>query len=100
MLEILLLWALTRRIGAIVEKKGRKSGWYKVLTVVLWFGGEFVGAILGLIVVGGDESARCLAYIVALVGATIGAGVSFLIANSLSPADTTLPPPPSGGPVG
>lgn len=35
MLEIIALVLLTRRIGTIVEQKGRSSGGYKVLTVAL-----------------------------------------------------------------
>ncbi|MBL7182903.1 MAG: HEAT repeat domain-containing protein [Anaerolineae bacterium] len=85
MLEILVLWALTKRIGSIVEQKGRKSGRYKVLTVVLWLGGEIIGAIVGAIMAGADESARYLIYIVALGGAAVGAGISYLIAENLAP---------------
>jgi len=88
MLEILALWALTRQIGKLVEQKGHKSGWYKVLTVVLWFGGEIVGAILGVIVTGASESSQCLIYLFALVGAAAGAGVAYLIAISLSPTNS------------
>ena len=58
MLEILALSAFTRLTGNTVEKKGYKSGGYKVLTVVLWFGGEIFGAIVGAIMTGGDESAK------------------------------------------
>ena len=62
MLEIIALWHLTKRMGRLVEEKGHRSGWYKVLTVVLWFGGEIAGAIVGAVVTGcrGDSSA-CLA---------------------------------------
>ena len=54
MLEILMLIFLTRKVGEIVGAKGRKAGWYKFMTVLLWFGCEVVGAIIGipLIVVG------------------------------------------------
>ena len=92
MLEIIALMALTKRIGSIVEQKGHKSRWYKVLTVVLWFGGELTGGILGLIVAGADESAQCLIYLFALLGAAVGAVIAYSIANSLSPIG---PPPPA-----
>jgi hypothetical protein len=95
MIEILVIWVLAKRIGNIVEEKGRKSGWHKVLAVVLWFGGEIIGAIIGAIVVGADESAQCLVYLFALLGAAAGAGIAFLIANNLSPVvspgPTSLP---------
>jgi len=93
MLEILILWALTKRIGSIVEQKGHKSGSYKVLTVVLWFGGEIIGAIVGVMMAGADESAQCLIYIVALGGAAVGAGISYLIADNLAPVRPTSPLP-------
>jgi len=98
MLEILVLWTLTKKIGNIVEQKGRKSGLYKVLTVVLWFGGEITGAILGVILTGADESAQCLIYIIALLGAAVGAVIAYLIANSVSPVGPTSPltPPTTG----
>jgi hypothetical protein len=51
----LALLALTKRIGQMVEQKGHKSGRYKALIVELWFGGEFVGAIAGVIMTGGNE---------------------------------------------
>jgi len=85
MLEIIALWTLAKRVGQIVEEKGRKSGWYKVLTVVLWFGGEFMGAIIGSLIVGIDESTQCLVYIFALIGAAIGAGIAYWIAKNVSP---------------
>lgn len=83
MLEILALYTLTTRIGAIVEQKGHKSGSYKLMTVALWFGGEIFGAIIGSLMAGGGESAQCVIYIVALIGAGAGAGIAFAIANNL-----------------
>jgi hypothetical protein len=83
MLEILLLIFLTRKIGAICEEKGRKAGGYKALTVVLWFGGEIAGAIIGVVATSGDGGA--LVYLLALFGAAVGAAISFAIVNSLTP---------------
>lgn len=88
MLEILVLWQLTKQIGHMVEQKGRKSGWYKVLTVALWFGGEIMGAIVGVILASAGESTQCMVYLCALGGAAIGAGVAYLIASRLSPASS------------
>jgi len=83
MLEIWAIWALTKKIGSMLEEKGRKSGWYKVLTVILWFGGEIVGAIIGAVITGGDEDAACLLYAFALGGAAAGAGIAYAIASSV-----------------
>lgn len=84
MIEILLLVALTRKIGRICEEKGRKAVGFKALTVMLWFGGEIVGAVIG--VSSGVEGLGV--YLFALVGAAIGAGISVLIANNLTPVQT------------
>ncbi len=81
MLEILALLALTKKIGAIAETKGRKAGGYKLLTVVLWIGGEFIGAFIGAAIGNGDT---CATYAVAIAGAAIGAGIAYLIVNGLS----------------
>jgi len=83
MLEIWLLWVLTKRIGKIVEQKDRKSGWYKILTVLLWLGGEFTGVIVGIAIVDKFELSEWVAYLFGWVGAAVGAGIAYLIANKL-----------------
>jgi hypothetical protein len=83
MLEILLLIALTRRIGRMLESKGRASGGYKVLAVALWFGGEIVGMMIGILLSGRSET---FAYIVALVGAAVGAGIAYHLAQEAASA--------------
>lgn len=97
MLEIFTLIWLTRRVGEIVGAKGRKPGWYKFMTVVLWFGCEVGGAIIGGIIVAlsGSEAAW-LAYLFALVGAACGAGAAILIAKAVPPVAVMpmAPPPP------
>ena len=84
MIEILLLVALTRRIGRICEEKGRRAGGFKGLTVLLWFGGEIVGAVIAAS--SGVEGAGV--YLFALIGAAVGAGISVLIANNLTPVQS------------
>lgn len=78
MLELIVLIALTRRVGAVVEKKGHASRRYKVLTVILWFGGEVVGAFIGAIASNGETAPT---YVAALVGAAVGAGIAYMIAD-------------------
>jgi uncharacterized membrane protein YeaQ/YmgE (transglycosylase-associated protein family) len=94
MLEIILLIYLTRHVGETVEAKGRKAGWYKVLTVVLWLGCEIGGAIVGGIIAALSGSGNLVVYLFALVGAAVGAGISILIARSVSPLAYDQPPPP------
>ena len=80
MLEIIAIVALTRYVGKIVKQKNRKPGLYQFLTVIFWIGFEFIGAIIGTLMYGeGMER-----YGIALLGAGIGALISYGIANSLS----------------
>src|SRR5690348_11305367 len=105
MLEILGLIALCKSIGRILERKGRRSGWFKFLVVIAWFGGEFVGAILAAIVAvivnPQREPPMGAIYITALVCAAASVGLVFLIASLLSdlrPLQAALNPalaPPS-----
>ncbi|HLO16486.1 MAG TPA: hypothetical protein VK206_16760 [Anaerolineales bacterium] len=90
MLEILVLIVLTRRIGTIVEPKGYKSGGYKLLAVLLWFGGEILGAIIGAVIARRDESAQCLIYLIALTGAAIGGFIAYAIAKARAQAGSPL----------
>jgi MFS-type transporter involved in bile tolerance (Atg22 family) len=94
MLEILALIYLTRHVGEIVESKGRKAGWFKVMTVMLWLGCEIGGGIIGAIIATLTSSTELLAYLFALIGAAVGAGVAIIIAKSLSPLTFDQPPPP------
>ncbi len=98
MLEILGLFWLTKRIGLIVEQKGHRSLWYKVMTVLLWFGGEFAGAFMGALLTQGDESALCVLYLIAIMGAVAGAGISYLIATSLGVIGPSLVAGAAGAP--
>lgn len=80
MLEILAIVWLCKRIGRIVREKGRSAGGFQFLAVVLWLGGEILGAIVGAMT--GNEPAI---YVFALCGAVVGAIIANIIASSLSP---------------
>ena len=82
MIEILALIFLTRKIGAICEEKGRKTGWYKALTVLLWFGFEAAGVVIGIVAFGAEGG---VIYLYALIGAAVGTGIAFLIVKNLKP---------------
>lgn len=73
-----------KKIGEIVESKGYRSFWYKLMTVGFWIGGEVVGAIFGAILLGASAG-ECAVYLFALAGAVGGASVAFLIATNLPP---------------
>jgi hypothetical protein len=89
MLEIIILFKLCRRIGEIAEQKGRKGGWYKLMLVVFWIGGELFLGIAGeitlVVINGGREPNVGAAYLLALLGAVVGAYVAFTIAKSVPP---------------
>jgi hypothetical protein len=101
MLEIIALVYLTRRVGEIAREKGRKAGWFKLMTVVLWIGCELGGAVAGGIAVALAGWPEAVTYVFALVGAAAGAGLSFLIVKTLPVRDAALmqqpPPPPAFG---
>jgi hypothetical protein len=83
MLEILLLISMCKSIGRIVREKGRSATPFQVMLVVLWLVGEFVGAVVGAIVLGGGMAI----YLFALMGAAAGAIVTFVIAKNLQSMD-------------
>lgn len=101
MLEILALVYLTRRVGDIAREKGRKAGWFKLMTVLLWIGCEIGGAVAGGIAVALTGWPEAVIYLFALVGALVGAALSFLIVKTLPVRDAALmqppPPPPAFG---
>ncbi|MEZ5427351.1 MAG: hypothetical protein R2747_13860 [Pyrinomonadaceae bacterium] len=98
MLEILILFFLTRKIGDICEDKGRSAIGFKILTVALWFVGELIGAVFGVILSGGRGG--LLLYVFALVGAAIGAGIVFLIVSSLKPDPENIRKADTGSTLG
>jgi len=84
MLEILLLFFLCKKIGAVVAAKGHPKVGYQVLLVVCWIIGEVGGAIIGVAMLGGGEGNMGALILPALLGAAGGATIAFVIANSLS----------------
>src|SRR4051812_10380964 len=97
MLEILLLYFLGKKLAGIVRSKGRSSGVYVVLLVVLWLAGEFGGLALGAVIsataspVGEPDGIVML--VGAIVGAALGTTTAFLIVRNLSPIPRHQEPP-------
>jgi hypothetical protein len=79
MLEILLLIWLTNKIGKIADERGHRSGPYKLMTVLFWFGGEFLGAAIGASLSG----TSLVTYGIAILGAAAGAIIANWIAKGL-----------------
>jgi hypothetical protein len=68
MLEIIILYRLTREIGARVTEKGYKPGLFKFLTVIFWIVFEMIGAFFGILLFSGGF----LTYLCGLIGAIFG----------------------------
>jgi hypothetical protein len=91
MLEIILLIALCRNLGNKLRAKARTPWPFQLMLVLAWFGGELVGAVVG-VVISGDEGG-CLLYLFALMGAAVGAAMVSILVHYL-PALETVPSDP------
>jgi len=81
MLEIIALIILTKKVGAMVGQKDYPADWFKTMAAGLWFGGEFIGAVIGTLATIKTGSPLLITYIVALVGALLGAVLAIVMAN-------------------
>lgn len=90
MIELIVIWKLATGIGNIASQKGLKKLGYQIMAVILWLCGEIFGAILGGTVLGTNGS-FWLNYLFALVGAAIGAGITFLVMYLLPNPATVSP---------
>src|ERR1019366_3802487 len=88
MLEILLVVSISNKIAANLQAKGRSATGYVILFVFLWFAGEILGFIAGIIVEG---DLNLLAYLFALAGAAVGGTIGYVIANSVPPLERERP---------
>jgi hypothetical protein len=89
MLEIVLLVFLCKRVGAMLRAKGRSAGWFQFLVVVGWFAGEFMGAVVAIMLAGLGGGA---VYLGAVLGAAAGVTAVYVAARSLAPAFNGGPP--------
>ncbi|MEN9547459.1 MAG: hypothetical protein RIR12_50 [Bacteroidota bacterium] len=55
MLEIIALIWLTGLNGKLADRKGKKPGRWKLYTVLAWIVGEFLGALLAVIILKSDD---------------------------------------------
>ncbi len=78
MLEIIAAVFLGREIKKIVEAKGLKATRYIVIMIALWVGLEFTGAIIGTLMFGDGG----MVYLFAILGAIVGAYLSYTIAKN------------------
>lgn len=79
MLEIIALITLGRKIRDLVKAKGLSPTKYIVFMVLLWFGLEIVGVVVGMLIWGEDN----LTYLITGYGGAIfGAFLSYKIAQN------------------
>jgi hypothetical protein len=86
MCEIIVCVLLSMRIAKIAKSKGRSPVGWVILFIALWIGGELTGAVVGAILLGGEDP--FILIVPALIGAALGAATGFAIVNSLSPLET------------
>jgi hypothetical protein len=94
MLEIIILFRLCGSIGRVMEQKGHKPGWYKLMLVLFWFGGELSGALIAAaasaLAIRNERASMSLIYLCALLRAALGAFLAFAIARSVPPAQNEV----------
>ena len=77
MLEIYIIYRLTKYVGRIAEQKNLKKLRYQVMSVFLWIIGELTGVLLAGILL--EETSFGSVYGFGLAGAFIGAIIAFLV---------------------
>ncbi len=80
MLELIFLLYLSRKIGEIAAKKGHRKGPNIRFFLLMWFGGEIIGFLLGLLIFKGK---MIPVYIFALIGAALGTVIAFNVVEKL-----------------
>ena len=89
MIEIVFVVVLCKLIGKKLVAKNRKAWPFQLMLVVGWFGGEFVaGFIAGIVHAiqnGPNAPIGTGIYLLAIVGALVGTGFTFLVVHLLPP---------------
>jgi hypothetical protein len=89
MLEIILVWSISKKIAAMMKEKGRSAAGYVILFIALWFGGEIIGGVIGFMIsLANNPNAmqqdfNFVAYGIGLLGAVIGGVTGYAIAASM-----------------
>jgi hypothetical protein len=89
MLELLFLRWFCTNLAATARGKNRSGAW-GALGALFWFGGEISGAIIAA---GNSGADTATIYMLALVGAVVGAVISYVIVKALPeiPLDRDFP---------
>ncbi len=84
MIEIIIIITLGKSISRMAKAKGLSSGKYVTIMVLLWFGLEITGIVIGTIAFGEGLAA----YPLGLLGAAIGATLGYQIAKNAQARQT------------
>lgn len=79
MLDLIILYFLTKEIGKIATQKGLKPITWKIYTIVAWIASELVGLVAGVMIFGADNIIS-----IVLVGFTFAITSYFLIKAQLN----------------
>ncbi len=60
MLDFIILFFLTKKIGALAAQKGLPIGRWKMHLIIAWLGAEFFGVLIGAVIFGIDNLMSCL----------------------------------------
>jgi hypothetical protein len=83
MCEIVLLILLSKKVAEITRDKGYSAAPFVIFLILAWFGGEIMGGLFGFVLFSDQEDPPFAVYLLALVGAAVGVGVTFLTVNLL-----------------
>ena len=78
MLEIILLYFLTKKIGVLAAAKGLQAKRWKLYLVLAWITAELLGALIGIIIFGKDNLFSTL-----LVAIACAVSTYFMLTNYL-----------------
>ena len=88
MLEILGIFMFCRHVGRVMRRKKRNPLGLQLATVVLWFGGELIGAVIGsLLWPPNERGIDPMIYVAAILGGVLGGVAAVKIAESRPHAD-------------
>lgn len=79
MLDLIILYFLTKEIGKIALQKGLKPITWKIYTIVAWIASEIVGLVVGIMIFGVDNLISII-----LIGFTFAITSYFLIKAQLN----------------
>ena len=78
MLEIIILYFLTKKIGVLATTKGLSSGRWKLNLILAWIVAELFGAFIGVIIFGKDNLFSALLIAIACAVSTYFIITSYL----------------------